>query len=364
MRKLLLVLLSYICVLSALADSKFSGTVIGSEWSYDYITRIPSATVNTKKQAFDRDPDTFFASFDTSYGWVGLDLGTPHVITRVGWMPRNYLTGPLSVVLGVFGGANSEDDMDAEPIYMDSLSIAFGDLYGAGMGQQLRAMDSTINIEEALKGMEYIANADTSKAFTQGLQMGMQIAQLYAGIEQQCGMPINKSLFMKHLREGLMKTTPMGQEEMMNLQSEIEIFLNMAMVQSPKAIKNKKDGEEYMAKLKNDKSYTFTKSGIAYKVLAEGEGKNFSDSDVVKVNYVGRHLNDSIFDQSGENPVPFNLKLVIPGFAEMIQLMKPGSKVTVVIPSELAYGPLGNRSIEPNETLIFDIETLGVDDTP
>ena len=364
MRKLLLVLLSYICVLSALADSKFSGTVIGSEWSYDYITRIPSATVNTKKQAFDRDPDTFFASFDRSYGWVGLDLGTPHVITRVGWMPRNYSTGPLSVVLGVFGGANSEDDMDAEPIYMDSLSIAFGDLYGAGMGQQLRAMDSTINIEEALKGMEYIANADTSKAFTQGLQMGMQIAQLYAGIEQQCGMPINKSLFMKHLREGLMKTTPMGQEEMMNLQSEIEIFLNMAMVQSPKAIKNKKAGEEYMAKLKNDKSYTFTKSGIAYKVLAEGEGKNFSDSDVVKVNYVGRHLNDSIFDQSGENPVPFNLKLVIPGFAEMIQLMKPGSKVTVVIPSELAYGPMGNRSIEPNETLIFDIETLGVDDTP
>ena len=247
---------------------------------------------------------------------------------------------------------------------MDSLSIAFGDLYGAGMGQQLRAMDSTINIEEALKGMEYIANADTSKAFTQGLQMGMQIAQLYAGIEQQCGMPINKSLFMKHLREGLMKTTPMGQEEMMNLQSEIEIFLNMAMVQSPKAINNKKAGEEYMAKLKNDKSYTFTKSGIAYKVLAEGEGKNFSDSDVVKVNYVGRHLNDSIFDQSGENPVPFNLKQVIPGFAEMIQLMKPGSKVTVVIPGELAYGPQGNRGIEPNETLIFDIETLGVDDTP
>ena len=364
MRKLLLVLLSYICVLSALADSKFSGTVIGSEWSYDYITRIPSATVNTKKQAFDRDPDTFFASFDRSYGWVGLDLGTPHVITRVGWMPRNYSTGPLSVVLGVFGGANSEDDMDAEPIYMDSLSIAFGDLYGAGMGQQMRAMDSTINIEEALKGMEYIANADTSKAFMQGLQMGMQIAQLYAGIEQQCGMPINKSLFMKHLREGLMKTTPMGQEEMMNLQSEIEIFLNMAMVQSPKAINNKKAGEEYMAKLKNDKSYTFTKSGIAYKVLAEGEGKNFSDSDVVKVNYVGRHLNDSIFDQSGENPVPFNLKQVIPGFAEMIQLMKPGSKVTVVIPGELAYGPQGNRGIEPNETLIFDIETLGVDDTP
>ena len=195
-----------------------------------------------------------------------------------------------------------------------------------------------------------------------GLQMGMQIAQLYAGIEQQCGMPINKSLFMKHLREAIMKTTPMAQEDMMALQSKIEPLLNKAMEQSPKAIANKKAGEEYMSKLKSDKNYTFTKSGIAYKVIKGGEGKNFSDSDIVKVNYVGRHINGEEFDKSGENPVPFNLKQVIPGFAEMIQLMKPGSKVTVVIPGELAYGPQGNRGIEPNETLIFDIETVGVQD--
>ena len=261
-----------------------------------------------------------------------------------------------------FVGCNSKAGGSSEA--MDSLSMAFGDLYGAGMGQQLRGMDSTINMEQALKGMEYIANADTSRAFMQGLQMGMQIAQLYAGIEQQTGMPINKSIFMQHLREGLMKTTPMGQEDMMALQSKIEPLLNKAMEQSPKAIANKKAGEEYMKKIKEDKSYTFTKSGIAYKVLAEGQGKNFSDSDVVKVNYVGKHIDGTEFDKSGDQPVPFNLKQVIPGFAEMIQLMKPGSKVTVVIPGELAYGPQGNRGIEPNETLIFDIETLGLDDTP
>lgn len=260
-----------------------------------------------------------------------------------------------------FVGCNSKAGGSSEA--MDSLSMAFGDLYGAGMGQQLRSMDSAINMDQALKGMEFIANADTSKNFQMGLQMGMQIAQLYQGIEQQCGMPINKALFMKHLREAIMKTTPMGQEEMMMMQSKIEPLLNKAMEQSPKAVANKKAGAEYMAKLKNDKDYTFTKSGIAYKVLAAGEGKNFSDSDIVKVNYVGRHINGEEFDKSGENPVPFNLKQVIPGFSEMIQLMKPGSKVTVVIPGELAYGPQGNRGIEPNETLIFDIETLGIDDS-
>ena len=261
-----------------------------------------------------------------------------------------------------FVGCNSKGASGSSET-MDSLSMAFGDLYGAGMGQQLRSMDSAINMEQALKGMEYIANADTSKAFMQGLQMGMQIAQLYQGIEEQCGMPINKSLFMQHLRDNLMKAVPVGQEEMMALQTKIEPLLKKAMEQSPKAIANKKAGEDYMNKLKADKSYTFTKSGIAYKVLAEGEGKNFSDSDVVKVNYVGRHVDGTEFDKSGDEPVSFNLKQVIPGFAEMIQLMKPGSKVTVVIPGDLAYGPQGSRGIEPSETLIFDIETLGVDDS-
>lgn len=150
MRKLLLVLISCICALSSFADNRLSGTVIGSDWSYDYINRIPSTTVNTKKQAFDRDPDTFFASFDTSYGWVGLDLGTPHVITRVGWMPRNYSTGPQSVVLGVFEGANSEDFMDAVPIYM---------ITAAGTVHQMSYADLSVS-----KGFRYVRYVGPSNA--------------------------------------------------------------------------------------------------------------------------------------------------------------------------------------------------------
>ena len=135
MRKLLLVFLSYICVLSALADNRLSGTIIGTSVSYDYENRIPSTTVNTRANAFDRNPDTFFASYQTSYTWVGLDLGTHHVITRVGWMPRNASTGPQSVVLGLFEGSNREDFMDAVPLYMISAAgtineMSFADLPG------------------------------------------------------------------------------------------------------------------------------------------------------------------------------------------------------------------------------------------
>ena len=243
---------------------------------------------------------------------------------------------------------------------MDSLSAAFGDLYGAGMNKQMREINPDADMQLFLKGIEYIAVADTSSDFMVGLQMGQQILQLYKGVEEQCGIPINKTIFIKHLRDELLASTVHTEDELIELQARIEPLLNWAMVTSPKAISNKRAGEEYMAKLKKDKNYIFTESGIAYKVIKEGTGDYFTEDDIVNILYKGRRLNGEVFDESDDGPVPFQLISVIPGFSEMVQLMKPGGKVTVVIPADQAYGVQGNRAVEPNETLIFDIETLGV----
>lgn len=97
-----------------------TGTVIGTAESVDYSTGRLSTTVNTRKNAFDGKLNTFFASWERSYTWAGLDLGEPYVITRVGWSPRNDSQGEKRVVLGVFEGANSPDFMDALPLYVIS----------------------------------------------------------------------------------------------------------------------------------------------------------------------------------------------------------------------------------------------------
>ena len=117
-RIILFLLLGFLSTSSILADEKLTGSIIGTELSYDYSTNSSSTTVNTIADAFDGDPNTFFAGFGRSYSWAGLDLGSPHIITKVGWMPRNYPTGPQNVVLGMFEGANREDFMDAVPLYM------------------------------------------------------------------------------------------------------------------------------------------------------------------------------------------------------------------------------------------------------
>ncbi|MCR5513774.1 MAG: CotH kinase family protein [Prevotella sp.] len=102
----------------AFADDKLTGTVIGTAESVDYSSGSKSTTVNTCANAFDGNLNTYFASYDRSYTWAGQDLGSPHVITRVAWSPRNDSQGEGRVVLGVFEGANSPDFMDALPLYI------------------------------------------------------------------------------------------------------------------------------------------------------------------------------------------------------------------------------------------------------
>ena len=96
-------------------STKLSGTPIGSP-NIDYDTGSSSSTVNTPACAFDGDYNTFYASYDRSRTWVGLDLGTAHVITRVGWSPRT--SQAARVQLAVFEASNSPDFLDAVPLYL------------------------------------------------------------------------------------------------------------------------------------------------------------------------------------------------------------------------------------------------------
>ena len=97
--------------------AKLTGTIIGTQYSVDYDNgNAMSTTVNTKNNVFDGNFDTFFASYDRSRTWVGLDLGEKHVITKVGYSPRKTQGG--RVELAVIEGANEPDFSDALPIYM------------------------------------------------------------------------------------------------------------------------------------------------------------------------------------------------------------------------------------------------------
>ena len=121
---------------------------------------------------------------------------------------------------------------------------------------------------------------------------------------------------------------------------------------------NKKLGEEFLAKniLKNDVDSTAT--GLQYTIVAAGADEKIQPQDTVWVNYKGTLLDGTVFDEN--DSTKFVANRVIKGWTEGLGLLGEGGKATLYIPAELAYGENGNRNIEPNSTLIFDVEVLKV----
>ncbi len=125
----------------------------------------------------------------------------------------------------------------------------------------------------------------------------------------------------------------------------------------------KSDGETYLEENKKQKGVIVLDNGIQYKILKEGTGKKPKKSDTVIAHYKGTLLNGTVFDSSyaRNQPLTFGLNRVIRGWQEIIPMMPVGSKWEVFIPSHLAYGSQGaGRTIGPDETLIFEIELVGV----
>ena len=119
-----------------------------------------------------------------------------------------------------------------------------------------------------------------------------------------------------------------------------------------------------MAENKKKSGVVVLPSGLQYEVLTEGKGKKPAATDRVQCHYHGTLINGEVFDSSIERgePAVFGVSQVIPGWVEALQLMPVGSKWRLFIPSNLAYGERGaGEAIEPNSTLIFDVELLDIE---
>jgi len=146
---ILLLLMSGFTLKSVAQDALLTGTVIGTEQSVDYSTGQASTTVNTAANAFDGNLSTFFASYERSKTWVGLDLGKPYVITRVGWSPRNDGLGPRRMLLALFEGANRPDFLDGVPLYIIDEEGTIGTMSYAN-----------VNVSRGFRYVRYIGPAD------------------------------------------------------------------------------------------------------------------------------------------------------------------------------------------------------------
>ena len=274
----------------------------------------------------------------------------------------------VALMLGAFTSCNNAGaNKDAASKTEDSIATEFGKLIGQNLKMQMSQdprAEEQIDKDELLRGIDMVLNADTTKrgkSFINGLAVALQM--IYPGIAQMEGQGINldHKALLNELKKSFKSTDSVSMEKLQGMQMNLQGMMERAT--KAKGAKNDKEGKKYLEEqVKKDKGFKKTASGIAYKVLKQGAGENFNDSATVDVTYVGKHIDGKEFDNSQGKPVSFNLKMTVPGFREIISNMKPGEKVIAIIPGALAYGEQGNPQggIGPNETLVFEITTVGV----
>lgn len=177
---------------------------------------------------------------------------------------------------------------------------------------------------------------------------------------------INLDAFIEGLKVASTgKKTTLSEEEMTKVLTQFkqQTEAKQLIIHQQKAENNAKLGSEFLAENKKKADVKVTQSGLQYQVLKQGTGKTPTATSKVKVHYEGRLLDGTVFDSSiaRQQPTEFQLNHVIQGWSEGLQLMKEGAKYRFFIPSNLAYGEVGaGDAIEPNSTLIFDVELLEV----
>ncbi len=227
---------------------------------------------------------------------------------------------------------------------------------------------NTRNIAEFIKGLTEGINAtEAQKAYLMGTTIGNQLSQtMINNFNDQIygadsNMKVNNQLFLS----GLVAAIKKGQLKIENPGVYVDSVLRAS---EAKRIEKefgewKKQNAKYLEDNKSKENVIVLPSGVQYKVLKEGKGKKPTVTDRVKVHYNGTLIDGTVFDSSIKNgePVTFGVGQVIPGWTEILQLMPVGSKWTVYIPYDKAYGTREMGSIKPYSTLIFDVELLDIE---
>ena len=103
--------------------------------------------------------------------------------------------------------------------------------------------------------------------------------------------------------------------------------------------------------------------GLTYTVIKPGKGDKPVANSKVKVNYKGMLTSDGSEFDSGQG-AEFRVGGVIAGFAQGLQLMQPGGRYRLCIPSELGYGETGTGRIPADADLVFEVELLSFTTPP
>lgn len=218
--------------------------------------------------------------------------------------------------------------------------------------------DSASKKDQFIQGFRDALTSGSAKAaYSNGYLMGFQLIDSWEGFNARIpGDSLDKQKFIDGLIAGLS-----GKVDTTLTMDAINNYMQEYFANAQKIVEdqNKKAGADFLAANKSKDGVVELPSGLQYRIDKLGDGIKPAAEDTVVVHYKGTKLDGTVFDSSYDRgePATFPLTGVIQGFSEGLQQVPAGSKVTLWIPGELAYGQRGSSDqIGPYELLTFEME--------
>jgi len=176
---------------------------------------------------------------------------------------------------------------------------------------------------------------------------------------------VNGEILLRGIRDATDDAEPLlAPAEMQRTLVDLKrkVVAQQAREREAEQMKNLQAGEAFLAENAQRDGVTSLPSGLQYRVIEAGSGKRPGATDTVTVNYRGTLIDGTEFDSSysRNQPATFRADRVIEGWREALQLMRKGAKWELFIPPRLAYGQRGAGKIQPNSTLIFEVELIDI----
>ena len=174
---------------------------------------------------------------------------------------------------------------------------------------------------------------------------------------------VNGDILLRGIKDAMNDADPsLSQDEMHRTLVELKrkVVALQAQERAAAQQKNLRAGEEFLAENARRDGVVSLPSGLQYRVLEPGAGKQPAATDTVTVHYRGTLIDGTEFDSSysRNEPATFRADRVIKGWQEALQLMQEGAKWELFIPARLAYGDKGAGKIQPDSTLIFEVQLI------
>lgn len=258
------------------------------------------------------------------------------------------------VALAAFTGVTTA--AAAEPT--DSAAVALATIWSDYLANANTQSPPT-DAEAYIGGVaDALLSTDADESRMRGIAEGSMMARQLVQMEQMTGLKIDRAAFVAALRSAF-AGQPTG-----FTRTSAESYLDHAAEASARTASEQTAREcaQFLAEQAKRPGVTMTPSGLLFEVIADGDGVPPSADDTVDVYYTGTLPDGTVFDATTEGrPATFPVGKTVKGFAEGLQMMKPGGHYRIYIPAALAYGDQGAGGvIPPGSAIAFDVELLNV----